>query len=134
MLAGAVSNRDEVEWIIREVRRLLSTRSSLPVSEALRDRRRTVVDYGMSDFVHFSPRSRQDSRQLASLIQTTITAYEPRLRVMSVSVETPRSHRDAIFAIVKGHIERPDGSLAQVHFPVRVGKARTPRRGSGVTQ
>lgn len=120
--AGVVARGDfvdEVESVIAEVTLLLNTRSSLSASE-IGSERRTVVDYGLADFVHFSPLSRQDSQKLANLMFKTIVAYEPRFLVDSVTVDTPRPYRDKVCAIVSGRVCKRDKSLVTVRFPVQV--------------
>lgn len=119
----AVGEPDEVSSVISEVTMLLNTRSPLPASSASKMMRRTVLEYGLVDFLHFSPSNRQDAQQLARLIRETVRAYEPRLCVDSVTVDAPRSCRDALSALISGFVRKRDSSLVPVSFPVKVGVA-----------
>jgi type VI secretion system lysozyme-like protein len=112
---------DEVASVIREVTMLLNTRSPLPATAFLRAKRRTVLSYGLPDFIHFSPRSRVDAQLLAKQIRESVSAYEPRLRVDLVTVEAPRPCRDLITAVISGVVHRRDKSQVGVTFPVQVG-------------
>lgn len=110
---------DEVASVVAEVTRLLNTRAPFFSNSA--GLRRTVLEYGMPDFSHYSPCSRRDAQLLANLIRETISAYEPRLVVDSVTVDAPRPCRDALSAFIVGSVWRRDCSLVSVGFPVAVG-------------
>lgn len=110
---------DEVDSVISEVTLLLNTRSTF--STNIGTPRRTVLDYGLADFSHYSPGSRQDAQLLANLIRETVIAYEPRLVVDSVTVDTPRSSRDCLLALISGYVRKRDHSIVPVRFPVSVG-------------
>lgn len=110
---------DEVGSVVAEVTLLLNTRS--PFSGGVGVSRRTVLEYGLADFSHYSPGSRQDAQLLAKLIRETVIAYEPRLVIDSVTVETPRSSRDCLSALISGYVRKRDRSIVSVTFPVSVG-------------
>lgn len=110
---------DEVISVIHEVTCLLNTRSSARASD-FSTKDQTIVNYGLADFLHFSPLGRQDSQKLADLVYRTIRAFEPRLKLESVIVETPRPCRDLVCAIVTGQVRRRDESMVSVRFPVKV--------------
>lgn len=121
------SDDDEVSSVISEVTRLLNVRAPLTAAEAAERPRRTVVDYGLVDFLHLSPLGRKDAQQLAAYVFAAVQAYEPRLILDKVVVEAPRPARDALCAILTGHVrhgQRPD---VPVNFSVRVASAIPPQ-------
>lgn len=73
------------ESLRRELERLLNTRSSLS-AQAL-DRDRTVVDYGIPDLAHLSPKDPSNRDAICYHIKQAVEAYEPRLRRVSVTAE-----------------------------------------------
>jgi type VI secretion system lysozyme-like protein len=84
----------------REVERLLNTRCPYSAAE-LEGRDRTVLDYGMPDFSALSPQRAEDRQRLAEQITQAITAFEPRLRQVRVTVEPPTLPQRRLLA----HIE-----------------------------
>jgi len=111
---------DEVVSVIEEVMLILNTRSPLSASSCAKLSRRSVLDYGLADFLHLSPLNRQDIQQLANYIRDAILAHEPRLQVDKVVIETPRPNRDALSAVVSGRVRKKDRTMVPVSFPVRV--------------
>jgi len=65
---------------------------------------------------------------LADLIREALVAYEPRLIIDSVTVDTPRPSRDCLSALISGHVRKRDYSMIPVRFPVSVGVAALPMR------
>jgi type VI secretion system lysozyme-like protein len=65
---------------------LLNTRCPLP-AQVLAQRERSVLDYGVPDFSTLAPQSSADQLRLAQSIRQTITAFEPRLQQVRVTVE-----------------------------------------------
>ena len=114
---------DEVSSVISEVTRLLNVRAPLAAAEATAGHRRTVVDYGMVDFLHLSPLGRKDAQQLAAYVYDAVEAYEPRLILDKVVVEAPRPARDALCAILTGRVRRRQHPDVRVNFSVRVASA-----------
>lgn len=114
---------DDVGSVIREVTLLLNTRSPLSASDCAVLPRRTVLEYGLTDFLHLSPVSMDDAKQLARFIREAIVAYEPRLQVDSIVIDTPRSCRDAVYAVISGQVRKRDLSIVPVYFPVQVAVA-----------
>jgi type VI secretion system protein ImpF len=86
----------------REVARLLNTRSLAPDSRKARNR--SVLDYGLPDFSWMSAASGDDRRLLADTIARKITAFEPRLAQVSVTLDRdpsdPRRLTGSINAIL----------------------------------
>jgi type VI secretion system protein ImpF len=69
----------------RELERLLNTRCSIPLHR-LAEEERSVVNYGIPDFSSLSRDNADDRALIGSIVGQTITAFEPRLRQVSVEV------------------------------------------------
>lgn len=82
-----VLSRQEL-WksVRRELGRLLNTRCPVPL-DLLGREERTVINYGIPDFTSLSPLNADDRKLIASTIEQTITAFEPRLRNVHVVTE-----------------------------------------------
>jgi type VI secretion system lysozyme-like protein len=94
-------SRGELQASVRrEVERLLHTRCPIPVHD-LDNSARSVVDYGVPYSSLLSPHSQRDHQRLEQLFSRTITAFEPRLRHVRVTVERCSSDYTALVA----HIE-----------------------------
>lgn len=117
------NNDAELALVIKEINRLLNTKCARPEYLLGEMKRRTVLHYGLPDFVHLSPKSRADAKILTKYIIDTIESHEPRLRVKSITVDSPRPYRDAITAIISGFIEKENLIKKTVKFPVYVGLA-----------
>ena len=72
------------ESVRRELGQLLNTRCPVPL-RLLGTVERTVINYGIPDFTSLSPQSAGDRQLIASIIEQTITAFEPRLRHVRVT-------------------------------------------------
>ena len=110
---GVTALRESVQ---RELSRLLNTRSPA-LGGPMDERDRTVIDYGIPDFSHVGPASTTDLRHLAQVLEQAITAYEPRLQQVHITLETAKSSqsvvRGAIAAsLVVGTVNEP------VSFPL----------------
>jgi len=115
-----VLERDDVDDVILAVEILLNTRSPLSLTVCTNLSRRTVIDYGLPDFLHLSPLSRAASYQLAGVVKDTIDAHEPRLFVTSVDIQLPRPCRDVFRVLITGKIKNINGGFENVTFPVDV--------------
>ena len=111
---------DDVEDVIRSVDILLNTRSPLSLTGCTNLARRTVIDYGLPDFLHLSPLSRSASYQLAEAVKETIAAHEPRLLVASVDIQLPRPCRDIFRVLISGKVKTICGDFENVVFPINV--------------
>lgn len=79
--------RPEVQASVqRELRHLLNTRSPTLAAQ-FATRTLTVVDYGIPDFTAFAPQNSTDRARMGELITRAITAFEPRLRQVTATVE-----------------------------------------------
>ncbi len=115
-----VFEHNEVADVIYAVQKLLNTRSPFSLTVCKNLSRRTVIDYGLPDFLHLSPLSRAASYELARAVKDTLAAHEPRLFVASVDVQLPRPCRDVFRVLISGNIKTLSGSLEEVSFPVDV--------------
>lgn len=109
--------------VIAEVTLLLNTRAAVDSTHLNEGLRRCVLGYGLEDFIHLSPQSKQDAQVLADAISKSISAHEPRLHLESVIVETPRPSRDAVTALITGYVARSENHKEPVTFSVLVGAA-----------
>ena len=77
-------SRSQLRESIRcELGRLLNTRCPVEV-DLMKDRVRSVINYGIPDFSHYSAANPDHRRQILWVLGTTIAAYEPRLRNVKV--------------------------------------------------
>ena len=79
------------ESVARELRRLLNTRSNLPLDS--RGGELSVIDYGLPDFSSLSALSGDDRERLSALVTRAVAAFEPRLRDVRVTAERPSDAR-----------------------------------------
>ena len=82
------------ESVARELRRLLNTRSNLPLDS--RGGELSVIDYGLPDFSSLSALSGDDRERLSSLVARSVAAFEPRLRDVRVTAERLRLNDRAL--------------------------------------
>jgi type VI secretion system lysozyme-like protein len=109
-----------VESIRTELVRLLNTRCAATL-ERLPGQERTVVNYGVPDFLTLKPRSDRDRERLASLIGDAIRAYEPRLRSPAVTAMPHPGQPSVLLVTVEGLLQI--GQLAEpVSFPLVIGE------------
>jgi type VI secretion system lysozyme-like protein len=106
-----------VKSIEQEISRLLNTRSTIAFSD--KPGRKTVIHYGLPDFLHLSPRALRDAQTLAGMISQVIRAFERRIDLSEVIIESPRESRDGLRAQIAGHVRMPHGPVF-VSFPVQV--------------
>lgn len=125
--AECVSAHDEHDMTVRsieqEISRLLNTRS--PMSHCALPERRTIIHYGLPDFLHLSPQALRDTQILAGMISQAISAFERRIELSEVIVESPREARDCLRAHIKGNVRTPRGH-ALISFPVQVASVLPP--------
>jgi len=105
------SIRRDLEW-------LLNTRCSISQDE-LASRERSVIDYGIIDFGTIFTKNSEDYRRLAKILEQTITAYEPRLQELRVSVVSlPDSYRKLGAKVTIEAMLVIDGMREPVSFPM----------------
>ena len=110
------------ESVGRELRRLLNTRSNVPLDS--RGGEMSVLNYGLPDFSSLSALSGDDRNQLSALVARAITAFEPRLRDVRVTAERLRSNDRAL-------ILRLDASLVVGEHSEPVSFSLLARPGAG---
>lgn len=110
------------ERVIREIGVLLNTRAPFSSSVQRSLGRETVLGYGLADFLHLSPSSRSDGDELGVFVKTALRAFEPRLMVGTVVVETPRARRDSFRAVITGTCISDDAETApsEITFSIEV--------------
>lgn len=124
--ASRVLDRDGLAAsIAREIDELLNTRTPL-AADALERRPRSTVDYGLPDLSRFWPLDPVSRDELATLIERTVAAYEPRLLDPRARVEPLPDRRRVLLATVSGGMlfER---LVQPVSFPILL------RDGQGAT-
>lgn len=97
---GVAALRDSVQ---RELLRLLNTRCPVlggPADEC----DRTVIDYGIPDFSHVGPASTTDLQHLAQVLERAITAYEPRLQQVRVTLEPAKNSQSSARGIIAANL------------------------------
>jgi len=91
------------ESLRRELERLLNSRSSLS-AQALVDRDRTVIDYGIPDLAHLSPKDPSHRDAISFQIKQAVEAYEPRLRRVSVTAEEMVDEHHSLRVRIEGEL------------------------------
>jgi len=104
-----------LESIRSELERLFNTRAPLTIDH-LRKRQRTVIDYGIPDPLSFSAENPDHHLEMARLLESTITAYEPRLEEISVRVE--HGALPGSIAILVTAVLRIDQVKEPINFPI----------------
>ena len=112
-----VLNSEQLKGSVRrELGRLLNTRCSIPLHR-VGEEERSVVNYGIPDFSSLSPHNADDHALIASIVGQTITAFEPRLRQVSVEVGPASGAESALWLNINA--ELAVGTFAEpVSFPL----------------
>lgn len=87
----------------RELLQLLNTRCAVSL-ELIGETERTVINYGVPDFSSLSPHSSHDQKLVAAILTQTITAFEPRLRNVQVTVDGVADYRQALQVTVRAEL------------------------------
>ena len=91
-----LARREVLGSIRAELSRLLNTRCADTIDH-LAQQERTVVNFGMPDFLTLSATREADRQRLAHLVTEAVRAYEPRLRSPVVEVVP---HPDRYFSLL----------------------------------
>lgn len=103
----------------REVTRLLNTRRSHPETLHHHDEL-TVLDYGIPDFSHLNAASTTDRRYLGAVLVRAISAFEPRLKQVEVTLDQAPGTQTRLVGQIHAMLEV--GSVKEpVSFPLTVG-------------
>jgi type VI secretion system protein ImpF len=84
--AGRLRGEDVRRSVARALGRLLDTRRHVPLADAARGSKLTVIDYGIPDFGLASPADADARRLMSEAIRHAIAAFEPRLRDPTVKL------------------------------------------------
>ena len=119
-LLGALDHPALRESVRRELERLLSTRSSLPVDRLLERPELTVLEYGIPDLSAYSAGNAEDQGLLTGIVARAVAAFEPRLREVRVSVVAVEDEQRKLRLRIGGVLSA--GEIAQpVSFPALLG-------------
>jgi type VI secretion system protein ImpF len=103
-LSRVYAIEDVAESVVRELRSLLNTR--LPVAAGMSDESsQTVLNYGLPDFSHLNASSPSDRELLARLIERKITAFEPRLKQVYISLEPHPTQRGSVVGTMSASMQ-----------------------------
>lgn len=96
-----ISLRQIMPNVIRDLENLLNTRCSpLDLHSGFRHLAGSLINYGLKDFSSENPSSSKIRQELCREIEKKIRWFEPRLKNVSVSVETQGSRKaKAVFRI-----------------------------------
>ena len=108
-----------MESLQRELQRLLNTRRAEFKSVALAGAEPTVIEYGLPDYSAMYTQNPEDRKKLASLIQSTVERFEPRLRDPKVEAAVLGNSEKALLVKVVGTI-RIGRETERVSFAVSV--------------
>lgn len=110
--------------VLRELRRLLNSRSRLPLDDFL-DAPLTVLDYGIPDYSARSAQSEADRKLIAAVIVRAIEAFEPRVADIEVNLVNGSSGKTiALFAIAASI--RIAQTVRRINFRLTTGEYLAP--------
>ena len=92
--------RDVLASLRRDMEALLNTRccTTTPPAE-LAQLRRSLLCYGMSDFIGANMASLESRRMFANGVEIALHTYEPRLKGVSVAVLDPRESAERVLRL-----------------------------------
>jgi type VI secretion system lysozyme-like protein len=106
-----------------ELAHVLGTRCTLTLAqaEALAPEERSVLDYGLPDIGGLSPESPADARRLERLVTLAVKAFEPRLRLLQVTVLPPSREPGAARVVLTGQlVQAPEAE--PLSLPLRLAR------------
>lgn len=110
--------------VLRELRRLLNSRSRLTLDDFL-DAPLTVLDYGIPDYSARSAQSEADRRLIAAAIERAVEAFEPRVADIEVRLVNGSSGKTiALFAIAASI--RVAQTVRRINFTLATGEYLAP--------
>lgn len=110
--------------VLRELRRLLNSRSRLTLDDFL-DASLTVLDYGIPDYSARSAQSEADRRLIAAAIVRAVEAFEPRVADIEVTLVNGSSGKTiALFAIAASI--RVAQTVRRINFTLATGEYLAP--------
>lgn len=103
------------ESVRDELSRLLNTRlASRPAST-----QRTILDYGVADWTAASPQDDDERRRLIREVAAAIRAFEPRLRLVAVTLQPVAPAATALRLVIEGYLPGRNGE-AELPFHMDV--------------
>lgn len=86
------SIRQMKEHVGRDLEALLNTRREMltEIPDAYKELKGTIFEYGLPDFTSFSLTNVAHQKQIRRGVELAIAAFEPRLKSVRVSVDTPK--------------------------------------------
>lgn len=108
------------ESVRRELGRLLNTRSSIPVDQLAERPELTVLEYGIPDLSAYSIGDDDHQRLLAGVVARAVTAFEPRLREVRVSVVRLEDEQRSLLLRIDA-VLTADEVAEPVSFPALMG-------------
>jgi type VI secretion system protein ImpF len=98
VVSRAQSLRALKRSVIRDLEALLNSRRELldDPPEELTEVSRSLLTYGLPDFTSFNLGATDDRVRLRRCLEDVVTTFEPRLRRVRVSIESPRPHERAL--------------------------------------
>ncbi len=102
----------------KEVSRLLNTRSPISAEEMEeKEGAWTILEWGLPDYTGWYTRSPPQQQRLARLIESTLRAFEPRLKDPAVSVVREEEDNRSLTVRISGSVKL--GSISEpVSFPL----------------
>lgn len=102
--------------VANELEMLFSTRAMVG-SEHAEPGERTVLNYGVPDFLSFCPLNPNDRIRLARYLESAIQSFEPRLKAPKVTVRLSPGGGEFAVAVVQGHL-MIENVVEQVAFDI----------------
>jgi type VI secretion system protein ImpF len=98
VVSRAQSLRALKRAVSRDLEALLNSRRELldDPPEELVEISRSIVTYGLPDFTSFNLAATDDRSRLRRCLEDAVTTFEPRLRRVRVTLESPRPHERAL--------------------------------------
>lgn len=103
------------ESVRDELSRLLNTR----LARRPTGTQRTILDYGVADWTAASPHNDDERRRLIREVAAAIRAFEPRLRLVAVSLQPVAPAATALRLVIEGYLPGPHGE-AELPFHMDV--------------
>jgi type VI secretion system protein ImpF len=109
--AGRLRGQDVRCSVARALGRLLDTRRNVPLADAARNSKLTVLDYGIPDFGLASPTDADARWLMSEAIRHAILAFEPRLRKPAVELVQIQDRPGVLDVRITGRLD--DGETVE---------------------
>lgn len=120
-----------LESIRRELAALFNTRCALTFRELL-ECERSVINYGLSDFTSVRPLAQEEVQLLVSLLERTVTAFEPRLLHPRITLGAFDQESGSLTCHIEAELFTETLTEA-VSFPILIRSPGTLRHGQSTT-